>query len=164
MLQRILSLFPPQTHPLTLVSDPDRLLAGETLITELTRRGFQVIQEDDPVFLHHRVEEARPFTQEHPVIITTTGALENMPYDIYQPAYRLSLSLHQFFPNLAYPVLQTLNPDQIEILATCQPPVETLSRQKTIDYLLREVFGADPVALNQPYALIGWLNDYHHHQ
>jgi hypothetical protein len=164
MLQRILSLFPPQTHPLTLVSDPDRLLAGEMLITELTRRGFRLIQEDDPVLLHHRVEEARPFTQEHPVIITTTGALENMPYDIYQPAYRLSLSLHQFFPNLAYPVLQTLNPDRIEKLASCQPPVETLSRQKTMDYLLHEVFNADPVALSQPHALIAWLNNYHHQQ
>lgn len=164
MIDDILNLFPPHTHPLTLVSDPDRLLAGEALILELTQRGFQVIQEDDPVFLHHRVEEARPFSQEHPVIITTTGALENMPYDIYQPAYRLSLSLHQYFPNLAYPVLQTLSPDQIEKLESCPQPVETLSRQKTIDYLLREVFAADPVALSQPHALIAWLNDYHHRQ
>ena len=164
MIDDVLNLFPSHTHPLTLVSDPDRFLSGETVVSELAKRGFQVIQEDDPVFLHHRVEEARPFTQEHPVIITTTGALENMPYDIYQPAYRLSLSLHQFFPNLAYPVLQTLNPSQIEKLASCQPPVETLSRQKTIDYLLQEVFDVDPVTLSQPHALIGWLNDYHHHQ
>jgi hypothetical protein len=32
----------------------------------------------------------------------------------------------------------------------------------TIDYLLHEVFNADPVALSQPHALIAWLNDYHH--
>ncbi len=164
MIDDVLKLFPSYTHPLTLVSDPDRFLSGEMVVSELAKCGFQVIQEDDPVFLHHRLEEARPFSQEHPVIITTTGALENMPYDIYQPAYRLSLSLHQFFPNLAYPVLQTLNPDQIEKLASCQPPVETLSRQKTIDYLLREVFDADPTALSQPHALIAWLNDYHHRQ
>lgn len=131
---------------------------------EFALRGFQVIQEGDPVFLHHRVEEARPFTQEHPVIIITAGVLEKMPYDIYQPAERLNLSLHQFFPNLAYPVLQMLNPDQIEKLASCPPPIETLSRQKTIDYLLREVFDVDPVALSQPHALITWLNDYHHRQ
>lgn len=160
----LLTFFPSHVHPLTLVSDPDRLLAGEKIMLEFALRGFQVIQEDDPVFLHHRVEEARPFTQEHPVIIITAGALENMPYDIYQPAYQLTLSLHQFFPNLAYPVLQTLNPDQIEKLASCPPPVETLSRQKTIDYLLREVFDVDPVALSQPHALITWLNDYHHRQ
>ncbi len=63
MLQRISSLFPSHTHPLTLVSDPDRLLAGEALMAELTRRGFQVIQEDDPVLMRHRMEEARPLQQ-----------------------------------------------------------------------------------------------------
>ena len=164
MLAQILSLFPPNTHRLTLVSDPDRLLAGEKVMQELAQRGFEIIQENDPVLLHHRVEEERSIAQEHPVIILTAGMLEDLPYNLYQPAYRLKLSLHQFFPNLAYPVLQTLNPDQIEKLASCQPPVETLSRQKTIDYLLREVFDVDPVALSQPYALIAWLNDYHHHQ
>ena len=162
MLSRILSLFPSHTHPLTLVSDPDQLLAGEVLMMELTNRGFQVIQEHDPVLLRLRVEEARPFTREHPVIISTTGVLEDMPYDLYQPAYRISLSLHQYFPNLAYPVLQTLNPDQIEKLTSCQPPVETLSRQNTIDYLLREVFEIDPITLNQPHVLIEWLNEYHY--
>lgn len=164
MLQRISSLFPSHTHPLTLVSDPDRLLAGEALMAELTRRGFQVIQEDDPVLMRHRMEEARPFTADHPIILTTTGPLEEIPYDLYQDAYRIRLSLHQYFPNLAYPVLQTLSPDQIEILESRPQPVQPLSRQKTINYLLQEVFNADPVSLSQPYALIAWLNEYHHRQ
>jgi len=164
MLQKILSLFPPGTHPLILASDPDRLLAGEAVMSELAQRGFQVIQENDPVFLRHRLEEARPFTPQQPVLVITTGALEDLPYDIYQPAYRLALSLHQYFPNLAYPVLQTLSPDQVEKLGTCPPPAELLSRQKTIDYLLCVVFNADPEALNQPDALVAWLNDYHQGQ
>jgi hypothetical protein len=164
MLTSILSLFPAHTHPLSLVSDPDRLLAGEAMMLELAQRGFGVIQENDPLLLRHRVEEVRPFTPDHPVLVITTGVLEDLPYDLYQPAYRLSLSLHQYFPNLAYPVLQTLNPDQVEKLAACPPPAETLSRQKTIDYLLREVFDADPATLSQPYALIAWLSDYHQNQ
>src|SRR5574340_299958 len=98
MLSQILSLFPPNTHLLTLVSDPDRLLAGEKMMQELAQRGFEIIQENDPILLHHRVEEERPFAQEHPVIILTAGLLEDLPYSLYQPAYRLSLSLHQFFP------------------------------------------------------------------
>ena len=32
MLERILALFPPHTHPLTLVSDPDGVLADETAL------------------------------------------------------------------------------------------------------------------------------------
>lgn len=140
MYQQILSHFPPHTHLLTLVSDPDRLLAGEALMVELAKRGFHIIEETDPALLRHRVEEVRPFDPKRPVLLITTDALENLPYDLYQPAYRLTLSLHQYFPNLAYPVLQTLSPDQVEKLGYCLPPTETLSRQKTIDYLLREVF------------------------
>lgn len=164
MIASLRNYFPSHIHPLTLVSDPDRLMAGETLMAELTQRGFQVIQETDPVLLRHRMEEARPFTTDHPIILTTTGPLEDLPYDLYQGAYRVNLSLHQYFPNLAYPVLQMLSPDQIEILESRLQPVQPLSRQKTIDYLLREVFNADPVSLSQPYALIAWLNDYHHRQ
>ena len=164
MLQKILSLFPPGIHPLTLVSDPDQLLAGEAVMLELANRGFQVIQENDPVLLRHRVEAARPFTTQHPIVIITTGLLEDLPYDLYQSAYRLTFSLHQYFPNLAYPVLQTLNPDQVEKLVSCPPPAETLSRKKTIDYLLRQVFNADPGTLSQPHTLIAWLNVYHQSQ
>ena len=162
MVNDILKFFPPYTHPLTLVSDPDRLLAGETLISELVRRGFELIQENDPVLLRHQVEAARPFTREHPVIILTSGALEALPYDLYQPAHRLNLSLHDFFPTLAYPVLQSLTPDQIEKLAACQLPEKTLSRRKTMDYLLEQVFHADPHRLGRPHTLVAWLNDYHH--
>jgi len=161
MNTNLLRYFPSHIHPLTLVSDPDHLLAGEALMAELTRRGFQIIQEADPVLLRRRVEEARPFTTGHPIIITTIGALEDLPYDLYQVAYRINLSLHQFFPNLAYPVLQMLSPDQIESLESRPQPVQPLSRQKTINYLLQEVFNADPGSLSQPYALIAWLNDYH---
>jgi hypothetical protein len=164
MIADVVNLFPPHNHPLTLVSDPDQLLASEAVTIELVRRGFKILHENDPVILRYCVEKARPFTPQHPVLLINSGSLEDLPYDLYQPAYRLTLSLHQYFPNLAYPVLQTLSPDQVEKLGSCSQPVETLSRQKTIDYLLREIFNADPVALSQPYALIAWLNDYHQSQ
>jgi len=131
---------------------------------ELLQRGFQVIQEDDPIFLRRRVEEARPFSQAQPLLVITSGALEDLPYDIYQAAYLLKLSLNRFYPYLAYPLLQMLSPDQIEKLETCTQPVETLSRQKTIDYLLREVFSADTFSLSRPHALLSWLTDYHQRQ
>jgi len=164
MFQKIISAFPAHVHPLTIVSDPDRLLAGEVILGELGRRDFRIIQEDDPVILRHRVEVMYPFSVQHPLIIITTGLLENLPYDLYQPANRLTFSLHQYFPNLAYPVLQTLNPDQIERLGTCLSPSEVLSREKSIDYILRVLFNADPTTLNQPHALIYWLNNYHQEQ
>ncbi len=164
MFQKIISAFPAHVHPLTLVSDLDRLLAGEVILGELVKREFHVIQEDDPIILRHRVEVLSTFSVQHPLIIITTGILENLPYDLYQPANRLVFSLHQFFPNLAYPVLQTLSPDQIEKLGTRISPSEALSRGKSIDYILRVLFSADPTSLNQPHAFINWLNNYHQEQ
>ena len=161
MIPDLLRYFPAHTHPLTLVSDPDRLLAGEEVMQSLTERGFRLFEENDPVILRYRVEEARPFTSENPLIIVTPEALEDLPFDLYQQAYHLELSLHRFFPQLAYPILQLLAPGQIEILGSCQLPLETLSRQKTIEFILREVFAADPTRLGQPDALIAWLAEYH---
>ena len=161
MLLDLLNFFPAHTHPLTLVSDPDRLLASEAITQALTERGFSIIAESDPVIMRYQVEEARPFSPENPLILITFGPLEEFPFDLYQQAYRLKLSLHQFFPHFAYPILQLLTPDQIEVLGSCQLPAETLSRQKTIEFVLREVFAADPALLSQPKDLITWLMEYH---
>ena len=51
MLEQILRHFPPHVHPLTLVSDPDNVLADETVLAHLAERGFTVISEPDPVCL-----------------------------------------------------------------------------------------------------------------
>lgn len=164
MITEILNLFPPHTHPLTLVSDPDGLLGGETTLVSLAQRGFTLVQEKDPALLRHRVEEVRPFSAEHPLLIITDSLLEELPYDLWQQGHRVQLSIHQYFPNLAYPVVQALSPAQLERLADCSQPVETLGRQKTIEYLLRVVFDADPSFLTQPHQLVAWLAQYHQNQ
>ncbi len=51
--------FSPHTHPLTVVSDRDGLLADEEILAALAERGFALIDEPDPIRLRHRVEEAR---------------------------------------------------------------------------------------------------------
>lgn len=161
MHQSILSLFPAHTHPLTLVSDPDGLISGEAMQFELSRRGFMVVQETDSVLLRYRIEQLRPLQVENPVLLITAGPLEHLPYDLWQSGQRITLSVHDFFPNLAYPVVRTLLPDQLERLARCQQPADVLGRQKTIEFLLRSVFDADPMDLMQSHRLIAWLARYH---
>lgn len=161
MHQKILQLFPPHVHPLTTVSDPDGLLGGETTRAELTRRGFAIIQENDPILLRRRMSEVIAPSVEHPLLIITPGPLSELPYDMWQPGYRVELSLHQYFPNLAYPVLQTLFPSQLEKLSQVILPNAPLGRQSTIEFLLREIFDADPAQLTLPHHLIGWLTRYH---
>ena len=120
-----------------------------------------VVQETDPVFLRYRIEQLRPFQLENPVLLITAEPLENLPYDLWESGQRIHISVHDFFPNLAYPVVRTLLPDQLERLGQCQQPAEVLGRQKTIEFLLRQVFDADPRDLRQPHHLIAWLARYH---
>jgi hypothetical protein len=55
--EAVLAYFPPRTHPLTLVSDPDDVLAEESLVATLAGRGFTLISEPDPV--HPSAAEGR---------------------------------------------------------------------------------------------------------
>jgi hypothetical protein len=91
MLTVILRHLPPHAHPLTLVSDPDGLLADEGALAALAERGFRLVVEDVPVRLRHHVEAHRPFTAGQPLIIVTAGRLEKLPYDLRQAGQRVEL-------------------------------------------------------------------------
>ncbi len=158
---RSLQAFPPHTHPLTLVSDPDDVLADEDILTALLDRGFTLVDESDPVGLRHRVEQARPWTIDHPLIIIARGPLSELPYDLWQQGHHVTLALHTFFPRLSYPVVRTLTPAQLSRLGRVPVPSRRLGRQATVDFLLRHVFDADPDALRQPASLVAWLDRIH---
>ncbi len=157
----VLSHFPPYTHPLTLVSDPDDVLADEEVLTALNDRSFTLIQERDPIALRHRVEQARPWNVDHPLIVLTDGPLEGLPYDLWQQGHHVTLALHTFFPRLAYPVVRTLAPSQRWRLSQSPAPSGRLGRQRTILFILRHVFDADPDTLRKPARLIAWLDQIH---
>jgi hypothetical protein len=154
----ILSHFPPYTHPLTLVSDPDDVLADEEILTALNERGFTLIQDRDPVALRHRVTQAHPWDSHHPLIIVTAGPLNELPYDLWQQGHHITLALHTFFPKLAYPVVRTLTPSQRWRLREAPAPARRLGRRRTFAFILRHVFGSDLDALRQPARLIAWLD------
>ena len=157
----LLSLFPPHTHPLVLASDPDSLLANEGLLTELGTHGFAIIHEPDPVLLRHRLEQIKPFGTPHPVIIVTLGALESLPYDLWQAGHHLKLSLHEAYPNLSYPLLRQLTPNQRARLNNTPQPATPFGQNATIEYLFRHVFALDLSTILQPAALIQWLMHLH---
>lgn len=161
MLERVLTNFPAQTHPLYLARDPDDVLADEALLSALAARGFTLIREADPVTLRQRVEAARPWTPERPLLVVTSGPLNALPYDLWQQGQHVTLALHTFFPNLAYPVVRELSPARRARLAAAPPPAQKLGPQATQTYILRHAFGADPEALRQPAQLVAWLDAYH---
>jgi hypothetical protein len=161
MQQRILAHFPAHTHPLTVVSDPDRLLGEEEVLAALVARGFTLVAEPDPVYLRRRLAEAEPWSAERPLVVVTAGPLNTLPYDLWQEGRRVELALHTFFPNLVYPLVRLLSPAQRWRLAQAPPPRRPLAREATSDFILRHAFGAEVAALAQPAQLIAWLDAYH---
>lgn len=161
MLDQILAHFPAHVHPLTVVSDPDGVLDDESVLAALVQRGFALVEEADPVYLRHRVEQARPVSSERPLIVVTAGPLNELPYDLWQQGQRVTLALHAFFSNLAYPIVRTLSPAQRWRLSQAVLPSERLGRQATIDFLLRHVFDLDITTVQRPAQVLAWLNQYH---
>jgi len=161
MLAHILSHFPSYTYPLTLVSDPDSVLADETIINEIIRRGFSFLNEADPVQIRNRLVELGVFSLQRPLIIITTGPLNQLPYDLWQQGHHVTLALYTLFPRLNYQVLKELTPQQRWQLSQYPAPKRNLGREDTITYILHHVFGVDVAALQEVNSLIAWLNRYH---
>ncbi len=158
---RVLRHFPARTHPLTLVRDPEGMLTDDVTLAALVGRGFGVVSEDDPVALRHRIEVARPFTPGRPLLVITTEALNQLPYDLWSTGHQVEISLHTFFPTLNYPTVQGLSAAARERLGRVAPPLTTLGPRETRRHLLRAAFDADPTELGEPAALVAWLADYH---
>lgn len=161
MLDQLLALFPQNTHPLVLVSDPDGLLSDEAILAKLAERGFQIIQEAEPVLLRYRVEQVKPYNVERPVLIVTDGALEDLPFDLWQQGQHVKIALHEFFPNLAYPILRALTSIQRVRLIQIPQPKERLGEQRTIHFLLENVFAFNTNLIQQPAYFVLWLDEFH---
>ncbi len=141
MLDQVLRHFPPHTHPLTLASDPDGVLVDEQIRAALGERGFQVIEQMDPIRLRYEVERARPWTVDRPVVMVTAERLDRLPYDLWQQGRHVVLALHTFFPLLDYQVVRSLRPAKRRRLSAAQAgpgsPSEQLSPDGTRRYLAR---------------------------
>jgi len=159
--ETILHRFPPRTHPLTVVSDPDRLLGDPAIAAELARRGFSLVEETDAVRLHLAVERARPWSETAPLIVVTPAPLEELPYDLWFEGVRVTLSLQALFPLLAPAVVRALSPEARERLAAAPPPAIPAGNEETAGLVLRTVYGVEPTSLRQPAELVGRLRDLH---
>ncbi len=161
MQAAVLAHFPLHTHPLTLVSDPDGVLADEAVLTTLAEGGFTLLNEPDPIRLRQRVEQVRPFSTDRPLIVVTAASLNELPYDLWQQGHHVTLALHTFFPNLVYPMVRALTPAQRWRLSQTPAPTRRLGQRGTVAFLLRHVFAADLDALREPAQLVAWLDQYH---
>lgn len=161
MLNRVFSQFPPHTYALTLVSDPDNVLADESILNELAQRGFSILNEPDPIRLRYQVATTGELSAERPLLIITPGPVNHLPYDLWQQAQHVTLALHTFFPRLNYHIIRQLTSQQRWQLSQRPAPARSLGREETIAFVLHHLFEAEPAALQTAPALVAWLNRYH---
>jgi hypothetical protein len=146
----ILKDFVPNVSKLTLVADPDCLLTEEKLVLELSRRGFSLIEFNDPVEFRYVYESKyrslwdRGEGTDLVVILRLQDAeLDSLPYDLLQAGRKLSFNLGDLFPNLSYPVIEKLDQSLLDALfeAQCKSPPDRMGDNTTKDFILRHAFG-----------------------
>ncbi len=161
MLNDLLKLFPEKAYPLILAHDPDGLLNEESVLAALNGRGFTLIHEADPAHLRHRAENSKPFSIDTPIIIRTENLLNTLPFDLWQQGHHISLGLNTFFPNLTYPVLKQLTPNQIWRLGQSTSPFKRVGQRGTMDFVLIIVFELDLSGIETIEDWVIWLSTYH---
>ena len=98
----------------TLLEDPDTLLADETIFAKLNERGYRIVEFSNPIALRYVYETfVRPSSDSRLIVIFRNGESveELVPYDIRhtEVSRRVSFSMRKIFPKLEYGVLSELD-------------------------------------------------------
>src|SRR5213593_4143054 len=125
--EQILQEFTPQVARLTLVADPDGLLAEEGVLQGLRERDFELIPFEDHVAFRFAYEskyrslwDRGELTDLVVVLRSQATDLGSLPYDLLQAGRKLSFNLGDLFPNLSYPVVASLDRSDLEPLYRAQ--------------------------------------------
>lgn len=167
----VASRFIPDVSSITLAFDPDRLLAEETVLGLLGEQGFEVLWYEDPVKFRYvfetqyrqGVEGGRRWN-----LIVALAATEEkagrIPFDLLRDAGRAVLSLGDLFPDLNYPVIETLEPTDLgalhEAVEAYRP--SPLGELQTKDFVLKHVFEVAPELIKRPSDLLRFLARRHY--
>ena len=167
----ILNEFVPGVSKLTLVADPDSLLAEEKLALELRQRGFDLIEFKDPVEFRYVYEskyrslwDRGEYTDLVVILRLQDTELTSLPYDLLQAGRKLSFNLGKLFPNLSYPVVQKLDLNLLDSLFDAQRilPPDRLGDNATKDLILSQVFGITAEQINNEVELLSTLLRLHY--
>ena len=168
----ILREFTPGVARLTVVADPDGLLAEAGIVEELRARGFDVVSLDDRIAFRFSYESRYRSRRNHGDlagvvgVFTTGGAHEHaVPYDVWQASRKLSFSLGDLFSRLSWPVVNALDRSDLDALHAAQaqePPARPLGEARTRRFVLRHVFGIAPESVKQASDLLRVLLRLHY--
>ncbi len=167
----ILNEFVPKVSKLTLVADPDSLLAEEQLALELRRRGFELIEFKDSVEFRYVYEskyrslwDRGEYTDLVVILRLQDTKLTSLPYDLLQAGRKLSFNLGKLFPNLSYPVVQKLDLNLLDSLFDAQRRLspDRLGDNATKDFILSQAFDIVAEQINNEVGLLSTLLRMHY--
>ena len=168
----ILKEFTPQVARLTVASDPDGLLLEERILKEVAQRGFELLPFDDPVafrFAYESRYRSRWDRGQHTALVVVLGTgvsdIRALPHDLLQAGRQVSFTLGELFPDLSYPVIDTLERSDLDILyqaQTREAPSGPLGETQTLGFVLRHVFGIAPETIRQESDLFQFLLRRHY--
>ena len=167
----ILREFTPGAARLTVVDDPDGLLAEAGVVEALGARGFEVVSLNDRIafrfFYESRYRSRRNRGDLGDVVAVFTGARHEhvVPYDLWRASRRLSFSLEGLFPRLSWAVVQGMDRSDLDALYAAQAqesPKRRLGLSGTGRFALRHVFGIAPETIKQASDLLRLLLRLHY--
>ncbi len=167
----ILKEFPTQVSRLTLVADPDGLLAEEGVLQGLRHKGFDLIEYEDPIAFRYAYESKyrtvwdKGLTTDLVVVLRSREQdLRKLPYDLYKAGRKLSFSIPAIFPNMSYPVVEALGAAHFDALYRAQEQYKParMGSNQTADFILLHVFETEPKLIRTPAQLLHFLMRRHY--
>ncbi len=171
--QTILAYFTPKRESMLLAIDPDNLLRDDALLAAIQNSNYDVLELGDEVTFRDAFErnyrsrwdagEARHIV----VVVHTTDAERHIPYDLWQKGRRVELSVANLFTHLNAIVVRGLdNAYYADLYPAHQQLVARHEMQRgerqTIEFILRAVFGLDPLAAGDPARWVEFLIHKHY--
>jgi hypothetical protein len=169
----ILQQFGHEQTQSVVVVDPDHLMQDDVLISQLQARRYDILNFTTEIAFRNEFEERyrsrwdRGEKTHIVVIVHSSEARRQLPYDLEKKSHVIEIGLHQVFPRLNRIVLADLDrryyPTLFQAHATLERDNKSCTTEsETIRFILRGVFGIDPVALKSPERLVAMLIDKHY--
>ena len=169
----ILQRFGHEQNQSVVVVDPDRLMQDDVLISELQARRYDILNFTSEIAFRNEFEERYRSHWDQGekthivVIVHSSEASRHLPYDLERKSHVVEVGLHQVFPRLNRIVLADLDrryyPSLFQAHGTLERDNKSgTTERETIRFILRGVFGIDPVALKSPERLVVMLIDKHY--
>jgi len=169
----ILGQFGHEQTQSVVVVDPDRLMQDDVLISELQARRYDILNFTTEIAFRNEFEERYRSRWDQGekthivVIVHSSEAARQLPYDLERKSHVIEIGLHQVFPRLNRIVLTHLDRHYYPALFQAHTTLERdnkicTTETETIRFILRSVFGIDPVALKSPERLVAMLIDKHY--